>query len=389
MKNDTKLIHSGRKYDRTFHIVNPPVFRASTILYANLEEFQDRALKKYDGPSYGIHGTPTNMALADAVAQLEGGHQTQLTSSGLSAVTYAMLAFLSPGDHILVTDSVYEPTRNFCNGILPRFGVEVSYYNPCCGAEIEKEIRPNTKAIFLESPGSMTFEVQDIPAITSLARERKILTILDNTWSAGYFFKAFEHGVDVSLQALSKYIGGHADLLLGSITLAAEENYRKVKDTVDAFGDCTSPDVCSMALRGLRTLEVRLKRCESNALEVARWLQERPEVSRVLHPALPTDPGHALWKRDFSGACGLFGFVMNSRNPKGLAAMIDGFRLFGLGASWGGFESLVMPGAPHRSRTATTWEDKGHVVRLHIGLENPADLIADLSDGFQRYAGVS
>jgi cystathionine beta-lyase len=384
MNNDTRLVHAGRDPERHAGTVNPPVYRASTILYPRLAEFENRHALKYTGFSYGIHGTPTTLALAEAVAELSGGYRTLLVSSGLAAVTQALTAFLREGDHVLVADTVYGPTRVFCTSVLARFGVAVTYYDPLAGAAIAGLIGDNTRVVYVESPGSQTFEVQDVPAIAQAAHARGALVIMDNTWATPLYFRAFEHGVDVEVLAATKHLAGHSDLLLGAVTTRDEALFRTVKDGVAAFGDCAAPDVCWLALRGLRTLGVRLRQHECSALEVARWLEGRPEVERVLYPALPWDPGHALWKRDFTGAASLFGVLLRTSSPPTVAAMVEGLRLFKIGASFGGFESLIVPANPADNRTVRPWQESGFLLRLHIGLEAVEDLIADLEDGFAR-----
>jgi len=384
MKPETLLAHAARDPEAYGGVVNPPVYRASTILYPTLAAFKARGERKYTGYSYGIHGTPTTMALADAICDLAGGFRTVLTSSGLSAITLAVTAFLRAGDHLLVADTVYGPTRAFCEGVLARFGVEVTFYDPLIGAGLAGLMRPNTRVVFVESPGSHTFEVQDIPAIAAAAHAGGAVVIMDNTWATPLYFRAFEHGVDVDVQAATKYIGGHSDLLLGAVTARTEALFRTIKDSTGAFGDCVSPDVCALALRGLRTMPLRLQQHWEAGLAVARWLAQRPEVARVLHPALPGDPGHALWQRDFRGASGLFGAVLHTADEAAVGAMIDHLELFGIGASWGGFESLITPRFPAGDRTATTWRDPGVVLRFNIGLEAVEDLIADLERGFGR-----
>jgi cysteine-S-conjugate beta-lyase len=333
--------------------------------------------------TYGRLGTPTVESLQDAIAELEGGFRTLLTPSGLSAIATTLLALLSAGDHVLVSDSVYRPTRRFCDTMLKRLGIETTYYDPLLGAGIADLIQDNTKVIFTESPGSQTFEVQDIPAISAAAHARGIRVVLDNTWATPLFFKPFDHGADVSIQAATKYIVGHADAMLGAIT-ANEATWPKLAATHDELGLCPGPEDVYLGLRGLRSLSARLERHQRSALNIARWLAERPEVSRVLHPALPSDPGHALWQRDFTGASGLFAIVLRPVSKTAVAAMLDGMTLFGMGYSWGGFESLILPFDPRGYRTATTWVEDGPALRLHIGLEDPDDLKADLDAGFAR-----
>lgn len=386
MKDDTVMVHSGREPERHYGIVNPPVYRASTILYPTLEAFSKRyeGDQKYRGVRYGAYGTPTTFALADAAARLEGGEGAVITSSGLSAVTMALTAFLEQGDHVLVVDSVYEPTRKFCNTILKRFGVEITYYDPLIGEGIAELFKPTTRIVFTESPGSHTFEIQDIPAIAAAARRRDILVLMDNTWGTPLFFKPFEHGVDVSIQAGTKYIAGHSDLVIGIITAKTEALFRRIKDTTMPFGEIAGPEDCYLALRGLRSMGARLRQQQAAGLKVAKWLQQRPEVKRVMYPALPEDPGHAIWKRDFKGACSLFGLIFHTDSQQAIARMIDGYRYFKIGASWGGYESLVLPAYPAKVRTAVPWTETGYVLRYHIGLEDTDDLIADLEDGFKR-----
>ena len=384
MKDDTLLAHTGRDPQSHHGTVNAPLYRASTILYPTVAEFKARGERKAAGFSYGFDGAPTTFALAEAMAELEGGARALITSSGLSAVTLSLMAFLEQGDHLLVADTVYGPTRNFCNSVLTRFGVETTFYDPLIGAELTGLMRENTRVVFMESPGTHTFEVQDVPAIAKVAREHGAVSMVDNTWASPLYFKPMAHGVDVSIHAATKYISGHSDFLLGVVTARDEETYQRMRESRAVFGDCPAPDICFQALRGMRTLAVRLHHQEQSALNIARWLQERPEVKRVMHPALPDDPGHALWKRDFSGASGLFGVVLHTTSEDAVAAMLDGLRWFGIGASWGGFESLAIPAWPAINRTATKWEEPGFVLRLSIGLEDPRDLIADLEAGLER-----
>lgn len=386
MKDDTLMVHAGREPERHHGIVNPPIYHASTILYPSMDAFGRRAEGdlKYHGVRYGAYGTPTTFALADTVAALEGGQGCVVTSSGLAAVTLAITACVTHGDHVLMVDSVYGPTREFCNTLLKRFGVDTTYYDPLIGGKIADLIQPNTRLVFTESPGSLTFEVQDIPAIVAAAHQRNVLVLLDNTWGTPLFFKPFTHGVDISIQAGTKYIAGHSDLVIGLITVRTEALFRTIKDTTMGFGDIAGPDDCYQALRGLRSMGTRLQRQQAAGLRIATWLQSRPEVKRVLYPPLPEDPGHTLWKRDFTGACSLFGVVLHTDNEIAVARMVDGYRYLKIGASWGGYESLITPAYPARLRTAVPWTDTGFVLRYHIGLEDPDDLLADLEDGFQR-----
>ena len=383
---ETLLAHLGRDPRRFDGAVNPPVYHASTILAESMAAYEDPQRRDRKGEVlYGRYGTPTSFALEDAVAVLEGGHGSVAVSSGLGAVSSALLAFVAAGDHILVSDSVYGPTRKLCNGLLTRLGVETTYFDPSLGGEIAGLLRPNTRLVFLESPGSLTFEVQDVPAIAQAARAHGAKVLMDTTWAASLLCRPFELGIDVSIQAGTKYVVGHSDAMLGLIT-ANEEVEPLVRKTAKELGQCAGPDDIYLALRGLRTLAVRLARHQETGLTLARWLAARPEVERVLHPALPDDPGHALWRRDFTGACGLFGVVLRPPCPRSaMAALLDGMGLFGIGASWGGFESLMIATYPEKNRSATAWDSPGRTLRIHAGLEDPDDLIADLEAGFARF----
>lgn len=389
MKDETLLVHASRDPFHHAGVVNLPVYRASTILFPTLAAYKHRfdGGAKYDGVTYGARGTPSTLALGKAVAEVEGGHNGVVTATGLSACTMALSAFLKAGDHILVTDSVYGPVRNFCAGVLKRFGVETTFYDPAIGAGIAGLMRDNTRIVYTESPGSMTFEVQDIPAIAKAAHARGALVLLDNTWASPLFFKPFPHGVDVSIQAGTKYIAGHSDLVIGIIVAKDETLYRQLKDQTGACGDVCGPDECYLALRGLRTMAVRLEHQQRSALRIARWLQERPEVKRVLYPALPGHPGHAIWKRDFLGASSLFGLILHNMDETAVARMVDGLKYFQIGSSWGGFESLITWSPVADGRSAVPWREGPYLLRLHIGLEHPDELIADLEAGLQRLAG--
>jgi len=382
----TEVAHLGRDPRRFLGAVNTPVFRASTILFRSVAELEQAQRGELPGIGYGLHGLPTVSDLARALAALEGGHGALIVPSGLTATTFPLLALVKPGDHVLVTDAVYGPTRRFCDNHLRRLGVEVSYYDPLLAADIAAVFRPNTTLVFTESPGSLTFEVQDIAAIAAAAHARNARVILDNTWATPLGFRAFDHGVDVSVHAATKYIGGHSDVLLGAV-VATEQSFAPLSRLWTDMGIAASTDDCFLGLRGLRTLAVRLSRHAESALTIARWVSQRAEVRQVLYPPLPTDPGHALWARDFTGASGLFGVVLEPTDAASVARMLDGMRLFGMGWSWGGFESLVIPTWPERSRTATSWNPGGPCLRLAIGLEDPQDLIEDLNDGFARLRG--
>jgi cysteine-S-conjugate beta-lyase len=382
-KLDTKLVTGGRRKEWRGKLVNPPVDRGSTILFEDVGELRAAApgLGQY---YYGLHGWPTQWALAEALTELEpGAAGTALAETGLAAVTAALTAVLESGDELLMVDSVYGPTRRFCDVVLARFGISTRYYDPLASAEdLEAMLGDNTRAIFLESPGSLTFEVQDVPGICAMARSRGIATLLDNTWATPLLFPAISHGVDISIQALSKYIGGHSDLLLGSITANAQW-YDRVQRAVWDFGHAAAPDDSWLAARGLRTLSVRLKRHEESSLIVARWLADQPKVARLLHPAFESCPGHQYWKRDFKGSAGLFSFALNGGDSAARDRLIDALDLFGIGYSWGGFESLATPVEPTRTASAPDWG--GPLVRLQIGLEDPNDLIADLAAALRDY----
>ena len=389
----TRLVQGGRRPEWTSDprlgggVVNPPVWRASTILYDSIADLKARGASTHDKLYYGRRGTPTVWALADALTEMEPGAEgTLLYPSGVAAITAGLLALLSPGDHLLMVDSAYEPTRSFCNGMLARMGVETTYYDPLVGAGIAGLIIPATKLIFLESPGSLTFEVQDIPAIVAAARARGVLTMLDNTWATPLLFPAIAQGIDVTMMSLTKYVGGHSDAMMGSLT-ATKTVWPRLRQATYQLGHAVSPDDCALMLRGLRTLDVRMARHGTNGLKVATWLAGRAEVARVFHPALPGDRGHAIWVRDFLGTSGLFGFTLKGADEAARTRFIDALAHFGIGFSWGGYESLVVPSDPAGIRTATAWTDSDPLVRLSIGLEDPADLIADLERGFAAMVG--
>ncbi|MDP7190325.1 MAG: cystathionine beta-lyase [Alphaproteobacteria bacterium] len=382
-RRDTRIATSGLDPHGNFGIINPPVYHASTVLFPTVKDLKKAVSDPFNNTYYGRFGTPTSAAFEEAVAEIEGGEQAIATSSGLAAITCALTAFLESGDHLLMADTVYEPTRKFCDGILKGFGVETEYYDPLIGGGIADLMRDNTHAVFMESPGSLTFEVQDVPAIAAAARERGVVSILDNTWGTPLFFRPFEHGVDIAIEAATKYISGHADAMLGAIIMK-DVHFKRLKTATVALGNSAGPDDCYLGLRGLRTLSVRLARHQETGLTLARWLNKQPEVARMLHPALPDDPGHRLWKRDFIGTSGLFGVELNPVAEGKVEAMLDGFDLFGMGFSWGGFESLALPVEPNRSRSATTWKGKGPLLRIHAGLEDPDDLLADLEAGLKK-----
>lgn len=385
MKPDTKLSHLGRKPVNAPNTVNVPMHRASTVLFdslAALHETQRQWNRDEQVPTYGIFNMPQTLALENAVAEIEGGYRAATYPSGLAAVAGALLAVVKSGDHVLMTDSSYGPGRQFCETFLQRMGVETTFYDPLIGAEIATLIRPNTTAIYTESPGSHTFEVQDIPAIAAAAHANGAVVIMDNAWATGLFFNAFEHGVDLVIQPATKYYAAHSDLLIG-LVIANEKTWPQLRHAAYQMGQRASPDDCFLTLRGMRTMGVRLRQHQASALRITRWLQTRPEVARVLYPALETDPGYALWKRDFTGATGLFGIELKPCSDEQLAAMIDHYTLFGLGYSWGGFESLVVPADLRYGRTVRPWQG-GPLIRYSIGLEDADDLIRDLEAGFNR-----
>ncbi|HVY57308.1 MAG TPA: cystathionine beta-lyase [Xanthobacteraceae bacterium] len=382
---ETRLVTGGRDPFAHYGFVNPPVYHASTVLFRTAEDYLAHRGRYH----YGRRGTPISEALSDAVRELEGPKcaGVALLPSGLAAISAALLALLRSGDDLLVTDNAYRPTRQFCDTILARYGITTRYYDPLIGADISALIRPNTRVIFVESPGSLSFEVQDVPAIAEAAHARGALVVMDNTWASPLYFRAFDKGVDVSVQAGTKYIGGHSDVMLGTISANAA-TWPQVKEMVGSLGLCVGPDDMYLGLRGLRTMGVRLARHYESGLAVARWLAQRPEVARVLHPALEQDPGHALWRRDFSGASGLFAIVLKPVREKALHAFLNALTLFGMGASWGGYESLAIPFDCASFRTATTWAPGGPTIRFHIGLESVPDLLADLERGFAALAAA-
>lgn len=382
MKDDTRLVTAGRDPSAHYGAVNVPVYRASTILHETVAEMDSANAARSRGEQvtvYGRSGTPTVFSFANAIAQLEGGYRTYCFPSGMAAIAAAITACVKAGDHILVADCVYGPTRLFCDGALRRFGVETTYFDPVAG--IDALLRPNTTAVFVEAPGSHTFEMQDIPAIVGAAHRAGARVLMDNTWATPLYFKALAHGVDISIHSATKYIVGHADAMLGTAT-CTREAWDLLNGSAYQFGQCASPDDIYLAQRGLRTLGARLKQHEASALVIADWLRGRPEIAQVLYPALPGAPGHDIWKRDFLGASGLFAVELKPCADAAMNAMLDRLELFGLGASWGGFESLALPGRVKHIRTASPWNFKGPLVRFHIGLEAVDDLIADLKEGF-------
>jgi cysteine-S-conjugate beta-lyase len=376
LKPTTRIATAAREYNE-HGAVNPAVYHASTITFPDVATLNSRA-QTY---TYGRKGTPTSRAFETAVAELEGGHDCKAAPSGLAAITAALLAFLKAGDHLLMTDTVYWPVRHLCDTMLKGLNIETTYYDPLIGKNISALIKPNTRVVYCESPGSQTMEMQDMPAIVTAAKAKGTVVMMDNTWAGGHYYKPIEQGCDISVQAATKYIVGHSDAMLGVVT-CNKETWPQFKETFEAMGLFAGPDDMYLGLRGLRTIDVRMQRHMQSAITVAEWLRTRPEVETVLHPALSNAPGHEIWKRDFTGASGLFSIVLKPTSPKAVAAMLDHMELFAMGYSWGGFESLIVPFTPHRS--ATQWTAPGPALRLHIGLEHPDDLIKDIEAGFKR-----
>lgn len=377
---NTRLVIGGREPSEYHGFVNPPVYHGSTVLAPTTKDLINHT-PRY---SYGRRGNPTSDALEEALKTLDGSAGVVLCPSGLSAVSTALLSCLSAGDHLLMVDSTYQPTRQLCDKVLGRFGIETTYYDPLIGAGIETLIRPNTKAVYLEAPGSQSFEMQDVPAIAEVAHRHGATVLLDNTWATPLFFDAFGHGIDLSIQAGTKYIVGHSDAMFGVVS-ASRKAWPALKGFHGDSGQCVAPDDIYLAMRGLRTMGVRLRQHQESALRVAKWLAKRPEVQRVLHPALEGDPGHAIWKRDFKGSSGLFSIVLQPAPMEAIGAFLDDLKFFGLGYSWGGYESLALPFDCKTYRSATSWDPGGPCVRLHIGLEDVADLIGDLDAGLARF----
>ncbi len=387
----TKLITAGRDKKWTNGVVNPPVQRASTVIFDTVAEKKHAIINRANKTLfYGRRGTHTHFALQDAMVEIEGGVGCALYPCGTAAISNSILAFVEAGDHILMVDTCYEPTRDFCNKIMKKMGVETTYFSPTIGKEIEELIQPNTKVLFLESPGSVTMEVQDVPTLTKIAHQHDIVVMLDNTWGAGVNFSPFDFGVDISIQAATKYIVGHSDVMIGT-AVANEKCWDQLREQSYLMGQCISPDDAYLALRGIRTLDVRLRQHAESSLKVANWLQSRPEVDHVRHPALETCPGHEFFQRDFTGSNGLFSFVLKTSDTKATTALLDGMKHFSMGYSWGGFESLILANEPKsfdHLRTVAHPHFTGTLIRLHIGLEDVNDLIADLEAGLARYNSV-
>ncbi len=382
---ETLCTHGGRGTHPDSGFVNPPTARGSTFLYPTLEALKQGQSNKLKpgGVSYGRYGTQTTRELEQLVASLDGAHGAMVTSSGFSAISTAILGCVSQGDHVLMIDTAYAPSRFFCTRTLHRLGIETTFYSPDAGADIDTLIQPNTRVIFMESPGSLTFEIQDLEALLAVADSHSVTSILDNTWATSVNYPAVDRGFNISIQSATKYIGGHSDLMMGIIT-TDEKHWKPVRNAYIELGHSPGTEETTLALRGLRTLPCRLKQHGESALRVARWLETREEVSRVLFPALESSIDHALFKRQFTAASGLFSFIIRNRDPRALAAMVEGMRLFSIGESWGGYESLVLPSDPTSIRTARPWTEQGQLIRLNIGLEHPDDLIADLEAAFKR-----
>ncbi len=378
---ETRMLHCARADQALGGIINPPIEQASTILHTDLKEFDNPASKKF---IYGRRGTNTALALREAISELEGAYDTVLCSSGTNAIITTLQSLTKHGSHILISDNVYGPTRKFCNEVLHRFGVEVEYYPPLLNEKISTLIKPNTALIFMESPGSLTFEVQNVSAIAQAAKDAGIFSVIDNTWSGGLLFPALKKGVDISIQSIAKYIGGHSDIIMGSIACGNKRSFEKVWEEFDRTGVSIGASDIYLALRGMRTLSVRLEKHDCTTRKVVSWLQECPKVKKILHPMISSHPGHLYWKEHFKGASGLFGFTMEKVTRPVLAKMLDHMRLFAMGYGWGGYESLIIPVDPIKNRTASTWNDDVQTMRLNIGLEHPDDLIQDLADGFLR-----
>jgi cystathionine beta-lyase len=385
MKLRTRLTQLGRDPKSRPGSVNLPVVRASTVTFASMAEMES-VQRRFEAdevvPTYGIVNMPLRAAFEELMVEIEGGHRAVTLPSGLAAVAVALMACTKAGDHVLVTDSAYGPARRFCTRTLARYGVETTFYDPLVGAGIADLMKPNTRAVYLESPGSLTFEVQDFPAIAKAARERGAAVLHDNTWATGAFFRSFDHGADLVIQAATKYPAGHSDVLIGAV-VANEAWWPRLRDVARDLGQTASPDDLFLAIRGIRTFETRLRQHEASAIQIAQWLKTHPAVKRVLHPALPEDPGHALWKRDFLGSAGLIGVELAPATGEQIAAFIDHLDCFALGYSWGGYESLIVPANLRGARSVRPW-DGGPLMRLQIGLEDPADLFADLVRGLDR-----
>lgn len=389
----TKIVHAGRDPKQQGGMVNPPIYQSSTIVFPTLQDLlyaergyaDSNKIEPYE-LKYGRYGTQTNFALEQAITEIEGGYSSFITAGGASAINTALIAFLGQGDHLLLIDNVYSPTRGFTDKFLKKFGIETTYFDPLIGTDIEKLIQKNTKAIFLESPGSLTFEIPDVPAICNVAKKHGIVTILDNSWGSGIYYKPLNHGVDISVTALTKYINGHSDAMMGAITLGDKKHFKAMYEAFKYMAVTAAPFSSYMVQRGLRTAKIRMDHSFKSALELAKWLEQRPEVQKLFYPALESDCNHAIWKRDFTGAAGLFSFALHDQYPqKAIAAMVDTLNFFSMGYSWGGYESLILPFDVKGARTATTWPYNNKTCfRINVGLEDIDDLKEDLDQAFKR-----
>ena len=383
IKKDTKLVLVGRKPFENFGIVNPPIYRTSTVLFKNTKELSKAITNRFNQTYYGRYGTPTTFSLEEGIKEIENGYRTIATSSGMSSISISLLSFLSKDAHCLISDCIYYPTKKFATKILTKFGVRVDFYDPKNLNSLKKKINKKTKVIFMESPASLTFEIEDINEIIKIAKKKKIISMLDNSWATPFYFSPIEIGVDISIIAATKYISGHADVMLGLITTKNEKLFLKIKDTAVNLGDCPGPQECYLSLRGLRTLSTRLERHRSSALKIARLLENNNKVSKVLHPALPKNDSYELWSKYFTGSTGLFSFILKEQSKSKVYKMIDKLELFKLGFSWGGYESLILPVFPKSERKIAKWNEKGILLRIHVGLENVDDLIRDLFKSFK------
>ena len=383
IKTDTKLTLVGKKPFDNYGIVNPPIYRTSTVLFKNTKELGKAIANRFNQTYYGRYGTPTTFALEEGIAEIENGYRTIATSSGMSSISITLLSFLSKDDHCLISDCTYYPTKKFAIKILSKFGVRIDFYDPKNLDSLKKRINRKTKLIFMESPSSLTFEIEDISEIIKIAKNKKIITVIDNSWATPLYFSPINHGIDISILAATKYISGHADTMLGLITVKNEKLFLKIKDTAVSLGDCPGPQECYLSLRGLRTLSARLERHRSSALKIARLLENNDKVSKVLHPALPKNTNYQLWSKYFTGSTGLFSFILKEQSKNKVYKMIDNLKLFKLGFSWGGYESLILPVFPKNERKIARWNEKGILLRIHVGLEDIDDLIEDLFTAFK------
>ena len=383
IKRDTKLTLVGRKPFENFGIVNPPIYRTSTVLFKNTKELGKAIDNRFNQTYYGRYGTPTTFALEEGIKEIENGYRSIATSSGMSSISISLLSFLSKDDHCLISDCTYYPTKKFAIKILAKFGVQVDFYDPTNLDSLKKKINKKTKVIFMESPASLTFEIEDMSEIIKIAKKKKIITMLDNSWATPFYFSPIDIGIDLSILAATKYVSGHADVMLGLITTKNEKLFLKIKDTAVSLGDCPGPQECYLSLRGLRTLSTRLEHHRSSAIKIARFLENNDKVSKVLHPALPKNKNYELWSKYFRGSTGLFSFILKEQSKSKVYRMIDKLKLFKLGFSWGGYESLILPVFPKSERKIAKWNERGILLRIHVGLENVNDLIIDLKNAFK------